>query len=294
MPEVGTLSTRVRLPRSRTPRVLILGDRTKSEVPLLARRLKTFLKDRAQVVGVDLRRHHGKIKNRPDLVLVLGGDGALLAASHRLDGHRPPVIGVNFGSVGFLAAVAPDRVEEILEDVLNGKGRCENRAMMRVQVKRKGKMRLDTHILNDVVLSRGPGASLLGIQLHADRRPGCSYRGDGLVLSTATGSTAYNLSAGGPILGPSLEAWVVTPIAPHMVGTRSLVLPGKRVAILKVDAPAVLTADGHVEKALLPEDQVKASPSGRIFRLVVDPKNLFYSRLRGKLHWGASPGPGQA
>ena len=79
-----------------------------------------------------------------------------------------------------------------------------------------------------------------------------------------------------------------------MVGTRSLVLPGKRVAILKVDAPAVLTADGHVEKALLPEDQVKASPSGRIFRLVVDPKNLFYSRLRGKLHWGASPGPGQA
>ena len=142
------------------------------------------------MVGVDLRRHHGKIKNRPDLVLVLGGDGALLAASHRLDGHRPPVIGVNFGSVGFLAAVAPDRIEEILEDVLNGKGRCENRAMMRVQVKRKGKMRLDTHILNDVVLSRGPGASLLGIQLHADRRPVCSYRGDGLVLSTATGSTA--------------------------------------------------------------------------------------------------------
>ncbi|HBF23082.1 MAG TPA: hypothetical protein DDW23_04625 [Planctomycetes bacterium] len=292
MPEAAKLSNRVQLPSSRKPRVLILGDKRKSEVPRLARKLKDFLREKAHIVGVDLRRSRAKIKESLDLVLVLGGDGAILAASHRLDGKRVPVMGINFGSVGFLAAVAPERAEATLGQVLDGAGRCENRAMMRVQIKRKGKLRLDTHILNDVVLSRGLGTSLLGTVLHVDRQPISSYRGDGVVLSTATGSTAYSLSAGGPILAPNVEAWVVTPIAPHMVGARPLVLPGNRIANFAVDAHAILTADGHVEKKLLPTDVVKASPSGRLLRLIVDPENFFYARLRRKLHWGTFPSSG--
>ena len=278
------------LPKSRKPRVLILGDREKTEVPALARKIRKHLGDRVNYLGADLLRHLKPITTKPDLVVVLGGDGAVLAASYRLGARRVPVLGVNFGDVGFLAGVAPDRAMTVLDRVLQGKGDCEDRAMMHAKVQRNRETLLDAHVLNEVVVSRDPAAGLVSADLLVDRRPVCTFRGDGVILSTATGSTAYNLAAGGPILSPRLEAWVVTPIAPHMLGMRSIVLPGHRVAILRVQEKATFTADGHQEYHLKAGDRIRVAPSSRRFRLLVDRDELFYARLRGKLHWGATPG----
>jgi NAD+ kinase len=240
-------------------------------------------------LGVDLKHSSTPIQVKPDLVLVLGGDGAMLAACNRLGKRRVPVMGINFGTVGFLAAVSRDRAAKVLEKVLDGKARCEDRVMMHTRVIRDRRTILDSHLLNEVVVSRGPGHALVECDLLVDRRPVCTYRGDGVIVSTPTGSTAYNLAAGGPILSPRLEAWVVTPIAPHMLGTRPLVLPGHRVATLRVHQPAVINADGHVEHSLQAGDTVRVGPSNRKFQLIVDEGQLFFSRLRKKLHWGEGP-----
>jgi NAD+ kinase len=278
------------LPKSRKPRVLVLGDRVKEEVSSLARRIRKHLGERVDFQGSDLARRWTPITSNPDLVVVLGGDGAVLAASHRLGPRRVPVLGVNFGSVGFLAGVSPQRAMQVLDQVLDGKGKCEDRAMMRAKVERNGKVLLDTHILNEVVISRASSGRLISADLVVDRRPVCTFRGDGLIISTATGSTAYNLAAGGPILSPSLDAWVVTPIAPHMLSARPLVLPGHRSALIHVGEVGMFTADGHQEFQLEADDRIRVEASKRRFRLLVDSNEGFYARLRGKLHWGATPG----
>lgn len=285
----NTRSDRLQLPQSRPPRVLILGDRAKPDVPELAESLVEFLGDRAKVLGVDLKRSSEPIRQKPDLVLVLGGDGAMLAASRRLGKRRVPVMGINFGTVGFLAAVSRERAATVLDQALAGKAWVEDRAMMHAKVKRDTQVLIDAHILNEVVISRATGNNLMDCDLLVDRRPVCTYRGDGVIISTPTGSTAYNLAAHGPILSPRLDAWVVTPIAPHMLGTRPLVLPGHRTAHLRVHQRALFTADGHDECALRPGDVVRVGPSSRRFQLIVDRDELFYARLRSKLHWGAPP-----
>jgi NAD+ kinase len=285
----NTRSDRLHLPQSRRLRVLILGDRVKPDVPELAKNLESFLGERARVLGVDLKRSSEPIKVKPDLVLVLGGDGAMLAASRRLGKRRVPVMGINFGTVGFLAAVSRERAKVVIDRALGGKAWLEDRAMMHATVKRDGQVLIDAHILNEVVIGRQAGNNLIDCDLLVDRRPVCTYRGDGVIISTPTGSTAYNLAAHGPILSPRLDAWVVTPIAPHMLGMRPLVLPGHRTAYLRVHQRSMFTADGHEECSLRPGDVIRVAPSTRRFQLVVDREQLFYARLRKKLHWGAPP-----
>lgn len=280
---------RVTLPKSRKPQVLILGDRSKPGCAELAKKLDEYLVGKAKVLGIDLKHSSKPVTSKPDFVIVLGGDGAMLAASNRLGKRQVPVMGINFGTVGFLAGVARERAAAVLDLVLNGKARCETRALMHVKVLRDRKAVLDTHLLNEAVVSRALGSSLVDCDLLVDRKPVCTYRGDGVILSSPTGSTAYNLAAGGPILSPGLDAWVVTPIAPYMLGMRPLVLPGHRVATLRVHQPALFHADGHVEFGLRAGDTVRVGPSQRKFRLIYDQSQRFFSRLRSKLHWGEGP-----
>ncbi|RMH02111.1 MAG: NAD(+)/NADH kinase, partial [Planctomycetota bacterium] len=261
---------RIHLPVSRKPRVLVLADPLKN-LGEEADRIVQHLGDRVRLIGPELSRSLEPIRCRPDLVIVLGGDGAMLATSHRLGSRPVPVLGVNFGRIGFLAAVSPDRAEFVLDQVLAGEGRCEGHAMMRAIVQRGGESLLDTHILNEVVVQRSWGSSMVEIDLTVDRRPVCTYRGDGLIVATATGSTAYSMSAGGPVLSPRLDAWVVTPIAPHSLNQRPVVLPGQRSALLQVNGHSGFTADGHLEARLEPGDLVRVRPSKRKFHLVVDP-----------------------
>jgi NAD+ kinase len=187
-----------------------------------------------------------------------------------------------------LSAVSPSRLEDVLNDLFDDKYRVEHRALMAFSVKRKGEIVLDSHVLNEIVVTRLPADSMMSIELVDERRPVCSYFGDGLIVSTATGSTAYNLSAGGPILEPSLEALVIQPLAPHTLAMRPLVLRSDRQFSLRINSAGTLNSDGHLEGNLQPGDRVRIGPSRRTLQLIVDPKNRFYSRLRSKLHWGES------
>ncbi len=283
---------RISFAKSRKPRVLILGDKQKPFVRDNAKALAKHIEGRAEILGIDLKRSRAPITSKPDLVVVLGGDGAMLACSYRLGKRSVPVMGVNHGRIGFLTAFSPETIFSGIDRVLNGEGNCEAHAMMRVAVKRGSKQLLDTHILNETVIMREWGASMVEVDLTVDRRPVCTYRGDGIIVSTATGSTAYSLSVGGPVLSPRLEAWVVTPIAPHTLNQRPVVLPGSRTAKLLVHDECGFTADGHVELRLQAGDRIVVTPSNRKFHLVVEPESNFFARLRSKLHWGASPGNG--
>jgi NAD+ kinase len=280
------------LPTTRRPHVLILGDETKDKVSPLAVAAQTLLADKKVKVTVDLKATYDPIESKPDLVIVIGGDGAILATSHRLQRRRVPVLGVNVGRVGFLSAVSPARLEKVLSDVFDDYYRLEQRALMSFSVKRKGEVVLDSHVLNEIVVTRLPEESMMSIELVDERRPVCSYFGDGLIVSTSTGSTAYNLSAGGPILAPSLDALVVQPLAPHTLAMRPLVLRGDRHFSLRINSPSTLNSDGHLEGNLQPGDRIRIGPSRRTLKLLVDPKNRFYSRLRSKLHWGETAGSG--
>jgi len=278
------------LPANRAPRVLILGDPSKETVAPMVERLEAWLDGKASKVEVDLGMGYEPIEGKPDLIISLGGDGMILAASHRMGKRRVPVVGVNLGRVGFLAGVSAERLEDVMELVFAGKVRIEDRALMTFQVKRDGETVLDSHVLNEIVVSRRSENSMITVDLIDERRPVCTFRGDGVIVSTATGSTAYNLSAGGPILVPSLEALVVQPLAPHSLTMRPLVLRNDRHFTLHVQDTGQLTSDGYLEGKLEAGDRIKIGPSRRRLILVVDPETRFYNRLRSKLHWGETPG----
>lgn len=280
------------LPANRAPRFLIVGDNNKVEAEPLAVEIEALLEDRNAIVSIDFTNSYEPIDWKPDFVIVLGGDGAILAVSDRLGKRRVPVMGVNLGKVGFLAGVTPERVGAVLDQVFADKARYEDRALMSFTVKRSGKVVVDSHVLNEIVVNRSAQNSLITVDFVDEGRHVCSWHGDGVIVSTATGSTAYNLSAGGPILAPSLDALVIQPLAPHMLGMRSLVLSSQRYFTLIVYESGILTSDGHLEGKLHPNDRIRIGPSRRRLPLVVDPQNRFYSRLRKKLHWGESPGPG--
>lgn len=277
------------LPANRAPSVLLLGDPSKETVAPMVERLQAWLKGKASEVTVDLGMGYDPIESKPDLIVSLGGDGMILAASHRMGKRRVPVIGVNLGRVGFLAGVSAERLENVMELVFAGKARIEDRALMTFQVKREGETVLDSHVLNEIVVSRRSEHTMITIDLIDERRPVCTFRGDGVIVSTATGSTAYNLSAGGPILAPSLEALVVQPLAPHTLAMRPLVLRNDRHFTLHVQDSGQLTSDGYLEGKLEAGDRIKIGPSRRRLILAVDPKSRFYDRLRSKLHWGETP-----
>ncbi len=284
---------RVFLPISRPPKVLILASPEKEHADSLAERIVAHLRTKeVELLGVLKNDGYEALESKPDLVVVLGGDGAMLAACHRLGARQVPVLGVNLGRIGFLTAVAPDRALRVLDEVLGGTGHCEAHAMIHPMVRRGSEVLLDTHVLNEVVVQRTWSSTLLEVDLLVDRRLVCQFRADGLIVATATGSTAYSLSAGGPVLSPRLDAWVVTPLAPYSLNQRPLVLPGNRSGRLIVHTESGFQADGHDELRLHPGDEIRLTPSNRTFHLVVDQRANFFARLRSKLLWGESPGPG--
>lgn len=283
---------RATMPDARPPRVRILCDADKEEAPRIAAELRGHLAGRAEVVAVESSRIQTPIGDAPDLLIVVGGDGALLAASHRLDGARVPVMGVNVGTVGFLAAVAPARALVVLDLVLAGEAPVEDRALLAFEAHRGGGAPTRGHVLNDLVVARAHERSLSEVELFDEGRWVCSYRGDGVIVSTATGSTAYNLAAGGPIVSPRLDAVVVCPLAAYALAMRPLVLPSDRHFELHLRTAATLAADGVPCAPLAAGDRLRIGRSDRRLLLVTDPEARFYARLRSKLRWGEQPGPG--
>jgi NAD+ kinase len=224
-----------------------------------------------------------------DALVVLGGDGTLLAASRLLE-RSVPVLGVNFGSLGFLTEIALPELYPTLEAVLADRHQFEERRLLHVMVRRAGKPDVGGDVLNDVVISKAGASRIIELDVSVDGLFVSAFRADGLIVSSPTGSTAYNLAAGGPILHPALPAIVLTPICPHMLTNRPLVV-GDDVRIdvrlraaQEVEVMAAL--DGQQIFSLADQDGVSVTRSARRLTLVKAAGRDYYEVLRTKLKWG--------
>lgn len=232
---------------------------------------------------------------RPDVpegtqfVIVLGGDGTLLSAARAMGGREIPLFAVNLGGLGFLTAITLDRLFPELERALRGEQRIAPRRMLDCELVRAGATVASYEALNDVVVTKSSMARMIDVETHVDSHYVCTFKADGLIVATPTGSTAYSLSAGGPIIFPAVEALCITPICPHMLTNRPVLVPDT--SVIQVisrahDGDAFLTIDGQVGQPLQRDDRIFCRRSSHSISLIRPPKMLFFDVLREKLKWG--------
>jgi NAD+ kinase len=224
-----------------------------------------------------------------DLLIVLGGDGTLLSAARALGAHRVPILAVNLGGLGFLTSVTLDEMYPVLEQVLAGQHRTSERMMLEAEITRRGQKLERYRALNDAVANKAALARMLDFDVLVDGDHVGRYRADGIIVATPTGSTAYSLAAGGPIVQSDLDAFVITPICPHMLTNRPLVIPGS--ARIELDFFAAeelgyLTVDGQIGLQLERADRVTITKSDNKVVYVRPPQQTYFQILRSKLRWG--------
>ncbi len=223
-----------------------------------------------------------------DVVVVLGGDGTLLHAARTIGANGVPILGVNLGSLGFLTEVKLDEMYAALEGLIAGQYQSEERMLLNVEVIREGNIATQYTALNDAVINKGALARIIELEVSVNSQPVLFTRADGLIISTPTGSTAYSLAAGGPILYPTLDAFIVAPICPHTLTNRPVVIPDQdEVEVcLRRGTDVMLTVDGQVGTPLRPQDCLKICRSRSTLKLVLPFGNNFFKLLREKLRWG--------
>ena len=227
-----------------------------------------------------------------DLLVVLGGDGTILRALHRMRGTVPPVFGINLGSLGFLTGVHSDEWPSAVESIAAGDFQLSTRTLLRVQLDR-GARSVETFTgLNDAVVSRGHHSQLIKVEVRIDGQELSVYHADGLIVATPTGSTAYSLSCGGPLITPSSSVICITPISPHSLTMRPLIIPDTLELTVKVDSSgseARLVADGQIEIPIGKNDQVLIKRSATQVKIVKHAESTFFDLLRNKLLWSVDP-----
>jgi NAD+ kinase len=224
-----------------------------------------------------------------DLVIVAGGDGTLLSVARSAGPLGLPILGVNLGSMGFLTELQPDELMPGLESVLEGRFTIEKRQMLRVRPLRQGRPQSEHALLNDAVIAKSALARMITIGVRVDGEDVATYTADGLIIATPTGSTAYNLSAGGPILDHRVSAFVIAPICPHAMTNRPLVVPGSveiEVVLRSASEAVYLTLDGQIGLPLENDDSVSIDRHPQPVRLVRVAGRGFFEVLRRKLRWG--------
>jgi NAD+ kinase len=232
-----------------------------------------------------------EIPGECDLVVVLGGDGTLIGMAGRVAhaGADIPILGVNFGSLGFLTEITLPEMYASLEAVLGGTARIDERLMLRSRTMRDGYTYIERLALNDVVITKGALSRIIDLEVEIGDQPVMRVRADGLIIASPTGSTAYNLAAGGPIVYPGVDALLLTPIAPHMLTNRPIVVPGNaEVRVRPAGASndeVFLTFDGQSGHALLADDVVLVQRAARQVKLVRSSTRTYFDVLREKLKW---------
>lgn len=224
-----------------------------------------------------------------DVIVVLGGDGTLLSVSRHGRGREVPIIGVNLGSLGFLTEISTEEFATTLEKVLSEDFNVSKRIMLDVEVKRDGDRVFDITILNDAVITKDALARIIDIETYVNEEYLTTYKADGLIVSTPTGSTGYSMAAGGPLIYPSLTNLIVTPICPHTLTNRPIILPETVIirAVLKsVNEKVILTLDGQVGFPLEYADEVIVKRSNNAVHLVKSSSRGYFEILRTKLKWG--------
>jgi NAD+ kinase len=230
-----------------------------------------------------------KLAEEADLMLVLGGDGTMIATARMIGDQEVPVLGINYGGLGYLAEFRIQELYSALESILSGNFRLDKRVMLSVELRRDDVSLTRSRVLNDVVINKSALARIIEIEAHFNGQFVNSFRADGLIVSTPTGSTAYNLSAGGPVIFPSMNAVVITPICPFTLSNRPIVVPddAEIQLLLKTDHEDVaLTLDGQVGFPLKVGDQVLIRKSRTTFNLIQPSNRNYFDVLRDKLRWG--------
>jgi NAD+ kinase len=234
-----------------------------------------------------MTRH--QVAQESDLLLVLGGDGTILAASREAAHHDIPILPINMGSLGFLTSFTVDELYPALESALAGQAKMEERVLLDVERAHNGELLTQQRVLNDAVVHKGTLARMIEVELHINGAFVCRYRADGLIVATPTGSTAYSLSAGGPIVQPGVASILVTPICPHTLSDRPVVIQDSSVIELLVSQSSdsvFLTLDGQTGVPMQLGDRVRIVRSKERLKLIQPPNKTYFEILRNKLKWG--------
>ncbi len=224
-----------------------------------------------------------------DMVVVLGGDGTLLAAARAIQKRRIPILGVNLGGLGFLTEITLDELYPTLETIFRGDYTTDERMLLAAQVWREGNVVGEFTVLNDVVINKGALARIIELETSVDDEYLTTFRADGLIISTPTGSTGYSLSAGGPIVYPSLHSIIITPICPHTLTNRPIIVPEDAaisVILCSKGEEVFLTLDGQVGFKMEVNDRVEVEKAEEFISLIRSPSRGYSEVLRTKLRWG--------
>jgi NAD+ kinase len=272
-------------------KILLVANARKEQALVLAREAELWLHGKAEVLGIESDIDADLATYDADFVVVFGGDGTVLHVIHRLGLKQPPILTVNLGRMGYLAEVNPKELKSTLEKILEGKYQISERTLLYGQVFHGEKRIWDGHAVNEFVLASDNRSRLIEIEAEVDGRLLTRFSGDGIILASPTGSTAYALSAGGPIVNPVLKTTVMVPLCPHRLANRPLVLGSEETVTLRLLPPGKvqLTMDG---RDLLPfghDYRLLVRPADRVYRLLLNENMGRYDILRDKLGWGGEP-----
>ena len=276
-------------PKPESLRVFLLGAGQRPDVRAEAKRLRPIIEQYARIVRADLTGSKDLSDIEADLAIVLGGDGSILRAARQMGHRQIPVAAINLGKLGFLANMLPAELPDVLRNFAAGKLSVLEHLMFECSVLREGQV-CDRHLgLNEVVVQAGTPFMLIDVDLYVDSDLVTTYSCDGLIISTPVGSTAHCLSAGGPILRKSLQAFVVLPLSPHTLTMRPVVDSADCVYEMVVERPnagTTVVVDGRVLCRLQSGDRVRVERAAPQFKLVTNPGHTYYGTLREKLGWG--------
>jgi NAD+ kinase len=255
--------------------------------------IRAFLEEMGTIESVKwCLEETSEIPEDVNWLVVLGGDGTLLGAARRIGHYGAPILGVNLGGLGFLTGIPLDRLYPVIDLMIQNRLEVESRVMLETRITRKGQEACRFQVLNDVVINKMALARIIDLDVTINGEFLTTFRADGLIISTPTGSTAYNLSAGGPILYPTTETLILTPICPFTLTNRPIIVPDTDVIQIKMgkasEESVIVTFDGQVGFDLYYGDEVRISKSKEKIQLLRPPKHSYFKVLRKKLMWGGA------
>jgi NAD+ kinase len=278
------------------PRLVIFGDPKKGPVAEAIEHFSTFVSGKAEIVATSfIDKYTTEVLSNSDFAIVFGGDGSIISAARDLSKAGVPVIGVNLGKLGFLAEFSVNELKEYFDQIISGKTPVEKRMMLSCKVydtSQNRREKFSSAAVNDVFITAGPPFNMIELKVSVDGQPVASCISDGIIISTPTGSTAYNLSAGGPILAGSMEAMVITPICPHSLSFRPIVIDAGsiiEVFCVHVNEGTTVSIDGQSSISLSAEDVVRIKKDGCCFLIVNNPMRTRWETLATKLSWAEKP-----
>jgi len=277
----------------------IVSKPNKPEATEVVRRLVEWLEEHLVEVCIEteiaslINHPHGyerdKIPSLVEMVIILGGDGTLLSVARAIGNRDVPILGVNLGGLGFLTAITLDELYPLLERIIEGDYETRDRTTLNASVHLEGKKVCEYRVLNDVVINKGALARIIDLEINIDGKYLTTFKADGLIISTPTGSTGYSLSAGGPIVYPPLPSVIITPICPHTLTNRPIILPDDvtvKVILISRNEDVFLTLDGQVGIAFEADSILEVRKAESVVRLIPPPHKNYFEVLRTKLKWG--------